>query len=153
MDRLTRRSDYDVAVICDNCPRHGNCNIPSTCLNVLADCLAAYEDTGLTPEVINKWAVAVMFFEDADTNKLIELADAEKEGRLIVLPCKVGDTVYLTTHNGKVTKGTAVSFRFREKLMVDIEYNHFGTYATSRYWGETVFLTREEAEAALEEKE
>ena len=100
----------------------------------LRDRLKAYEDTGLTPE------------------RADDLAKADTDGHLLVLPCNVGDTVYMTTHNGKVVKGTVISFRFREKLMVDVEYNHFGTCATTRYWGETAFLTRKEAEAALEEK-
>lgn len=38
--------------------------------------LSTYEDTGLEPE---------------------ELAQAEKEGRLVVLPCNVGDTVFVIT--------------------------------------------------------
>lgn len=53
----------------ENC---GNCDSPLIAYAKLAD----YEDTGLTPE------------------RTAELAAADKEGRVVVLPCKVGDTVY-----------------------------------------------------------
>lgn len=82
-------------------------------------------------------------------NKLAAYEDAEEQGRLVMLPCKVGDTVFVITERGFIAKGEVRNFRFFDKLIVDVEYHHFGTCATSRYWGETVFLTREEAEAAL----
>lgn len=86
-------------------------------------------------------------FEMVD--KLAAYEDAEEQGRLVILPCKVGDTVFVITERGFIAKGEARNFRFFDKLIVDVEYHHFGTCATSRYWGETVFLTREEAESAL----
>lgn len=82
-------------------------------------------------------------------NKLAAYEEAEEQGRLVMLPCKVGDTVFVITERGFIAKGEVRNFRFFDKLIVDVEYHHFGTCATSRYWGETVFLTREEAEAAL----
>ena len=68
--------------------------------NVVVERLAAYEDTGLTPEEIK-----APFTEDTMINlaaqalgvepsRLRELAEADKDGRLVMLPCKVGDTVY-----------------------------------------------------------
>lgn len=58
------------------------------------DRLAAYEDTGLTPEEIK-----APFTEDTminlaaqalgvEADRLRELAEADKDGRLVVLPCK-----------------------------------------------------------------
>lgn len=82
-------------------------------------------------------------------DKLCAYEDAEEQGLLVRLPCKVGDTVFVITERGFIAKGEVRNFRFFDKLIVDVEYHHFGTLATSRYWGETVFLTREEAEAAL----
>lgn len=49
----------------------------------IADRLAAYEDTGLEPEEITEYL-----------NATDEYVEASEEGRLIVLPCKVGDTVW-----------------------------------------------------------
>ena len=55
--------------------------------------LAAYEDTGLTPEICANYKT----FEDEAISKgvtfkrIVELMEADKDGRLVVLPCKVGD--------------------------------------------------------------
>lgn len=81
------------------------------------DRLAAYEETGLEPE---------------------ELAQAEKEGRLVVLPCEIGSPVY--SHARKLDGADYV--RETEFWWSDIPQ-----------MSKTVFLTREAAEAALEERE
>lgn len=100
------------------------------------DRLAAYEDTGLEPE---------------------ELAQAKKKGRLVVLPCDVGDKLYDVTL-GEVREKIVVSL----SMFVPESVNHlvihaedFRTAITSyelQDIGETFFLTREAAEAALEER-
>lgn len=108
--------------------------------------LATYEDTELSPEEFNEKSERVLELYE----KLKPYADAEEQGRLVILPCKVGDAVFVITERGFIAKGEVRNFRFFDKLIVDVEYHHFGTCATSRYWGETVFLTREEAKAALE---
>lgn len=57
--------------------------------------LAAYEDTGLEPEeVVKNYLTTVDIREMGGIDHLRELAQAEQDGRLVVLPCKVGDTVY-----------------------------------------------------------
>lgn len=64
------------------------------------DRLAAYEDTGLTPEAVEtvKLALAAKHLVDLETlnntpiSRLVELAEADKDGRVIVLPAKKGDT-------------------------------------------------------------
>lgn len=59
--------------------------------------LAAYEDTGLTPDVCAEYKK----FEDEAISKnvpfsrLVELMNADAEERVVVLPCKVGDTVWI----------------------------------------------------------
>lgn len=118
---------------------------PSILRGDVVDKLAEYEDTGLSPEEFKEKSESVLELY----GKLKPYADAEEQGRLVVLPCKVGDTVFVITERGFIAKGEVRNFRFFDKLIVDVEYHHFGTCATSRYWGETVFLTREEAEAAL----
>ena len=76
------------------------------------DRLAAYEDTGLTPEEIK-----AQFTEDTMINlaaqamgvepsRLRELADAEKDGRLVVMPCKVGER--WADEDGRAVRITAV---------------------------------------------
>ena len=58
--------------------------------------LAAYEDTGLEPEAVEtvKLALAAKHMVDLETlnntpiSRLVELAEADKDGRVVVLPCK-----------------------------------------------------------------
>ena len=106
--------------------------------------LAAYEETGLDPEDMKR-----AFNEDAilklagqalgmSPDRLRELAQAEKEGRLVVLPCEIGSPVY--SHARKLDGADYV--RETEFWWSDIPQ-----------MGKTVFLTREAAEAALEEME
>ena len=71
------------------------------------DRLAAYEDTGLEPEEIERIVDAygrghtlrtesaerLEIVREIKTDRLRELAKAEKDGRLEVLPCKVGDHI------------------------------------------------------------
>lgn len=77
--------------------------------------------------------------------KLVEYETAEEEGRLVVLPCKVGNTVYCVLY----------TLAFGE--IGDKAEKHYFIRKTSFEYGmiddlnETVFLTREEAEKALEE--
>lgn len=61
--------------------------------------LAAYEDTGLTPaevtELVKDWSdLRTIVGECGGIDHLKELAEANKDGRLVVLPCKVGDVMY-----------------------------------------------------------
>lgn len=64
--------------------------------------LAAYEDTGLEPEAVEtvKLALAAKHMVDLETlnntpiSRLVELAEADKDGRVVVLPCKVGQRVF-----------------------------------------------------------
>ena len=107
--------------------------------------LAAYEDTRLMPEEVlpkeKADEIALNLIRLADLEgfapyaRLRDLAEADKAGRVVVLPCKVGDTVYILrrTFDGADVVGEA------ELWWDDIPQI-----------GKTVFLTREEAEKALE---
>ena len=117
--------------------------------------LAAYEDTRLTPEQCENAKVIIESAFSDDTSKaerIRELLKADKDGRLVVLPCKVGDTVYFRTYdcNGKVDLGiqphkvtAIVGYAIVRGRYTDVGLS-LGPYGVS--W----FLTREEAEAALE---
>ena len=64
-------------------------------IGMLQCCLAAYEDTGLTPERCAEFARAdaegrYIVMRDAEQEgvaRLRELAEADKDGRVVVLPC------------------------------------------------------------------
>jgi hypothetical protein len=87
-----------------------------------------------------------------------ELFKAEAEGRLVVLPCKVGDTIYILRGDGNAAHADAlrvVAIRAENSTFTrwiircveedgDWSVLYFGGY------GRTVFRTKEEAEAALE---
>ena len=125
-------------------------------ISVLQDRLAAYEDTGLTPERCAEFARAdaegrYIVMRDAEQEgvaRLRELAKADKDGRLVVLPCKVGDTVYFALLGRIIEKQVFSIVAFSNSTRI-----YCG--GTSEYFrpediGKTFFLTREEAEAALE---
>ena len=122
--------------------------------------LAAYEDTGLEPEAVEtvKLALAAKHMVDLETlnntpiSRLVELAEADKDGRVIVQPCKVGDILYrvfageIFEHRVGNMKYFAIQGRW------DIETYPFCPCVESSI-GKTIFLTREEAEKALEVKD
>lgn len=84
---------------------------------------------------------------------LRELAHAEKDGRLVVLPAKPDEIVY------QWKKGDDVPSMFRlDGVTINgdeeiIYQTYWGETFTPDDFGKTVFLTRKEAEAALKERE
>lgn len=84
--------------------------------------------------------------------------DLEEQGRLIELPCAVGDTVYRTILD-KVYEYTVGSFLVDENgawgmsLLFEQEEKKFAANMDCDNLGKTVFLTKEEAEAKLKELE
>lgn len=140
------------------------------------DRLAAYEDTGLTPKEVT--ALGELFDYALKESKTLteqltllhhirELAEADKDGRLVVLPCKVGDvmyklfreytecTSYQVRKDNYCCEGCMVPCDSREvKVIRAIQPNSLPEVV--RYIediGKTVFLTRAEAERALKEME
>ena len=175
MERLTERhylgSDYYM-----KCSEE--CNVDMDCIDCpalekLVDRLGAYEDTGLEPEevseiLIDKAVVETNLkqYEDAcgdiSISHLRELARADMEGRCVVLPCKVGDTVWVTCAYGttfdKPKEASVTKFVLHDDEIMFLEAiifvdlgegkKDYGFSTTS--FGKIVFLTREEAEAGLE---
>lgn len=62
--------------------------------------LKAYEDTWLTPEEIDMDHEAAeqlrRLCRGYDLGRLVNLAEADRDGRVVVLPCKVGNTLWVT---------------------------------------------------------
>lgn len=98
---------------------------------------------------------------DAVYRKLKDYEDAEEQGLLLRLPCKVGDVLYFA-HHDRVISSEVFSAKYhaeaenhgvfiRERLTIDVE----GISAEIDFCdiGKTVFLTRKEAEAKLKEME
>ena len=80
--------------------------------------------------------------------RLKNYEDAEEEGRLIVLPCKVGDTVwYIPSGTRKIYSGICHCVSIQRGGVNIHLYDFDGDNAT--YPASRVFFTSEEAEAAL----
>ena len=148
MERLTRRDGTDVYMLCgDRCYSVANCNLCDV-HNVLLDRLAAYEDTGLTPEEL-----VGLRDNEVIPEHWRELFIAECEGRLIVLPCKVGDTVYMIV-DGKIYTSEVYHITYSDYYgkVIGTVWTKSGVCAYFDHFGKCAFHTREEAEAALEGK-
>lgn len=101
----------------------------------------------------NAKAIIESAFSD-DTSKaerIRELLKADRDGRLVVLPCKVGDTVYWV-HGAVITECKVHRIqKNRNGLYICLKSNvSHGAFRADLSIGKTVFLTREEAEKVLE---
>lgn len=115
--------------------------------------LAAYEDTELEPEEIDMDHEAAEqlrhLCRNCDLDRLEKLAEADKDGRVVVRPCKVGDTLFrvfageILEHKVRNMRYLAIQGRW------DIDTTPFCSYVESSI-GKTIFLTHEQAERALE---
>lgn len=179
MERLTKRdTDGQAMMDCQKCKadwtgKHGKPMDSCTalyCRNRLKDRIAAYEDSGWAPEEVlpkdkaEEITLKLMRFADLESlcsfNRIRELAEADKDGRLVVLPCKVGDTVYMIERIFDIDNGVCDEICARKVI-------GYGGNNLNKLWligsggicnvsifvsefGKTVFLTREEAKKALE---
>lgn len=102
------------------------------------DRLAAYEDTGLTPEQCAEYGKAdregrYIVLRDAErVKRLRELAKADKEGRVAVLPCEVGGSMLNTIdiERPRIMKGLhfAVAYESVRGIIFYIPYDIFREY-------------------------
>ena len=113
--------------------------------------LMQYEDTGLEPAMCANYKT----FEDEAISKgvtfkrIVALMEADRAGRLVVQPCKMGDILY-RVFAGEIFEHRVGSMKyFAIQGRWDIETYPFCPCVESSI-GKTIFLTREEAKAALE---
>lgn len=130
--------------------------------------LMQYEDTELTPQEVLSMKFEWCAMMDALNSigggytRLRELAEADRAGRLVVLPCKVGDTLWVT---GRDNVPREMKLEAPDIRTVCTDEDNLCMSACNRKpdgfcayrlrndgadVGKTVFLTREEAEKALE---
>ena len=88
-------------------------------------------------------------YEDAMTlERAQELAQAEQDGRLIALPYKTGDLVYrIAVRKKYINRSMCTPYIKVIKITTENAHKYKDEI------GKTVFLTREEAEAALKKRE
>lgn len=146
MERLTYRTELGVSIDknedCPTCSICWNCDIPPRKCKYISDVL----------------------------KKLADYEDLEKQGRLIKLPCKVGDTVYVVTSPFNVFDDIEYDENMKDEVYESYvssttfyksgeQYriyakatNHFiGAYFIECDFGKTVFLTKSAAEEKLKE--
>ena len=80
--------------------------------------------------------------------KLAEYEDVEEQGRLIKLPCKVGDTIY-GLHKAMVCELDTETIGISKMPSGEILYLIDGWELDKGDFGKTVFLTKSEAEQKL----
>lgn len=145
---------------------NGNCTaVGGFCTAVpAAHCvlLQEYVDARLTPaEVHSLWgewnAMMSVLNSIGSYDRLRELAEADKDERVVVLPCKVGQRVFALLDTDKhLSECEVKQIGFGNEIcFVGIEPigargRKYGVSAKG--FGKTVFFTREDAEAALKER-
>ena len=140
MHRLTFEGNFCEIARCKEvkCPYDTDCSQKQ-----VWERLKAYEDSKLSPEDAANLHAILRLGDGMTLMRLRELAVADQEGRVIVLPCKEGTTVYcislpIATYPDK-SKPEVVPIAFTRNDLLK--------------FGSRVFLTREEAEKALAEME
>lgn len=135
-DKIRNMTDEELAELLERCEGEG------------------YQDSSITPIMENGAAIEDILGDDYDLDRLKELVQADREGKCVLLPCKVGDKLYKISENG-VKEVVVQSIVF----MLSHTVNHLTVHVANergamteietKEFGKTVFLTREEAEAAL----
>nr|DAE56203.1 MAG TPA: hypothetical protein [Bacteriophage sp.] len=146
MERLTYKTELGVSIDknedCLTCSICWDCDIPPRECNYISDAL----------------------------EKLADYEDLEEQGRLVKLPCKVGDVVHVVTSPFNVFDDIEYDENMKDEVyeshVSSITFyecgeqyriyakatNHFiGAYFRECDFGKTVFLTKSEAKAKLKE--
>lgn len=165
MERLTFEGNFCDIARCKEvkCPYDTDCSQKQ-----VWERLKAYENTRRTPEEVT--ALGELFDYALKESKTLteqltllkhirKLAEADKDGRVVVLPCKVGDTVYFVNAKkilefavvGYAVDETGISWVYSEHVDKTGHTNE-RTFSPDRF-GKNTFFTREEAEKALAEME
>ena len=120
--------------------------------------LKAYRETGLTPE-----GVAALQASNQELKKeAVPLMRAKIQDRLVILPCKLGETVYANfairgdylLEKDKPYPCEVVFIGLSKEPFLHIQFENGGVFPVGfEKIGKTVFATREAAEAALKEQE
>lgn len=92
--------------------------------------------------------------DEYDLDELKEMVQAKREGRCVVLPCKVGDTLYdiyeaMGNGTGEIRELKVNDIRIHLDKRSKEWLIAGGYYFSLSDFGKTVFLTREDAQAAL----
>lgn len=149
MERLTFEGNFcDLAQCRDSaCRQSGTCTMKE-----VWERLKQFEDAGLSPqacaeareieETLSRW--------DYSISRMVELMKADVEGRVLILPC-APDAIYWEKVGGILAQSRFEGLHVYEDGT--IKYAGYGMEICAEDIGKTVFLSREEAEKALQEME
>ena len=155
MERLTFEGNFCDIAQCREllCPYDGSCTQKE-----VWERLKAYEDAGLSPQACAEAQDIEETLSGCDysISRMVELMKADKDGRVVVLPCKVGDTVYFVNAK-QILEFAVVGYAVDETGISWVHSEHVDkigntnerTFSPDRF-GKNTFFTREEAEKALE---
>lgn len=170
-EMICRYEDCDTCE--EYCPHLNEDNCP--CLQEVLEKLAEYEDleeifrSKMTDAACEFLSDKEEFAKWLDRNKWIakkcdEYARAEEQGKLLKPPCAVGDTVYVipskANYGINIVNGQKENNRVHEQIVDHIEIYRSGyllstcdgiSSVTEEFYRVTWFLTKEEANTALEE--
>lgn len=161
MERITFDGNFCEIAQCRELP----CKYDGNCTQKKGwERLKQFENAVQTPEKA-AWAkktIEMAFSDDtSEVERLRELYKADKDGRVVVLPCKVGDTVWIVGAVRKLYSAKVRTFFCGHPSAVrgrDPD-GHIHMIRTTecdipmQEFGKTVFLSREEAEKALQKME
>ena len=151
MKRLTKTYADGTHGVADNLPCGEN---SYTFKDLLIHTLGEYEDLGITPDQVRQ-------MDKEFTRASKELADYKKsvdQGRLLHLPCKAGDTVYLEAeYENEITEGRVTEISVLPDGVCIYVEREIGSGCSEGYgvndFGYDVFLKREDAEKAIKEEQ
>lgn len=159
MERLTFEGNFCDIGQCRElpCKYDGNCTQKE-----VWERLKAYEDSRLSPQACAeaREIEETLSSYDYSISRMVELMKADVEGRVVVPPCKVGETIYFARAN-PILQYKVTGYEMGEASISQVRSKHVDketgltfnfTFRPSSI-GKTVFLSREEAEKALQEME
>lgn len=149
MERLTFEGNFcDLAQCRDSaCRQSGTCTMKE-----VWERLKAYEDAGLSPQACAeaRKIEETLSGYDYSISRMVELMKADVEGRVLILPC-APDAIYWEKVGGILAQSRFEGLHVYEDGT--IKYAGYGMEICAEDIGKTVFLSREEAEKALQEME
>ena len=149
MERLTFEGNFCDISKCGYrvCPYDGNCSQKQ-----VWERLKAYEDAGLSPQACAEAREIEETLSGCDysISRMVELMKADVEGRVLILPC-APDAIYWERSGGILAQARFEGLHVYEDGT--IKYAGYGMEICAEDIGKTVFLSREEAEKALQKME
>jgi hypothetical protein len=152
MERLIDTQLKNIEKVYESMPMGGKVEFSKSAVESLHQVLAKlkeYQDTGLEPSQIAE----IDRLYQAKCEEVAEYKKKLADGRMVELPCKVGDTVYIIDHyNKKIKEANITEIHYNGK---SFEYSYAATDSEGGFFdvniGDSVYLYREQAEQALKE--